>query len=117
MMESNLIYSPMPIGSQQEASALNQALTLIRELLTSVDQQVLELEHSQRLQEIQARMDPRAEAQVRGGGLFRVAELMRRQLIHEGTLLWKTGGSRLKGGEGAECELGMRGVHIQCVNH
>ncbi|XP_072561648.1 rho guanine nucleotide exchange factor 2-like isoform X1 [Paramormyrops kingsleyae] len=83
-------------GSQQEASALNQALTLIRELLTSVDQQVLELEHSQRLQEIQARMDPRGEAQVRGGGLFRVAELMRRQLIHEGTLLWKTGGSRLK---------------------
>ena len=59
--------------------------------------QVLELERTQRLQEIQARLDPRAEAKVRDGQLFRGGELLRRRLIHEGTLLWKNPGSRLKG--------------------
>lgn len=62
-----------------------------------MDQQVLELERTQRLQEVRARLDPRAEAEVRGGGVFRGGELARRRLLHEGTLLWKTGSSRLKG--------------------
>ncbi|KAJ8386458.1 hypothetical protein AAFF_G00169280 [Aldrovandia affinis] len=83
-------------GSVEEADSLSQALVLIREMLCSVDQQVLELERTHRLQEVRARLDPRAEAEVRGGGVFRGGELMRRRLIHEGTLLWKTGGSRLK---------------------
>uniref|UniRef100_A0A674EE81 Rho guanine nucleotide exchange factor (GEF) 2a n=1 Tax=Salmo trutta TaxID=8032 RepID=A0A674EE81_SALTR len=67
-----------------------------KELLSSVDQQVMELERTHRLQEIRARLDPRVEAKVRDGGLFRGGELLRRRLIHEGTLLWKTPGSRLK---------------------
>uniref|UniRef100_A0A674BKH8 Rho guanine nucleotide exchange factor (GEF) 2a n=1 Tax=Salmo trutta TaxID=8032 RepID=A0A674BKH8_SALTR len=79
--------------NEEEASCLTQSLTQIRELLTSVDQQ---LERTQRLQEIRARLDPRAEAKVRDGGLFRGGELLRRRLIHEGMLLWKTPGSRLK---------------------
>ncbi|XP_077051454.1 rho guanine nucleotide exchange factor 2 isoform X3 [Siphateles boraxobius] len=80
----------------EEASGLLHALSCMRELLSSVDQQVLELERTQRLQEIRSRVDPRAEAKLRSGALFRPAELLRRQLIHEGTLLWKTPGSRLK---------------------
>uniref|UniRef100_A0A8D0C9U6 Rho/Rac guanine nucleotide exchange factor 2 n=1 Tax=Scleropages formosus TaxID=113540 RepID=A0A8D0C9U6_SCLFO len=83
-------------GNEEEASSVSQALVLIRDLLSSVDQQVLELERTQRLQEIRSRLDPRAEAEVRGGGVFRGSELLRRSLIHEGTLLWKTAGSRLK---------------------
>ncbi|KAL7851584.1 hypothetical protein AOLI_G00219400 [Acnodon oligacanthus] len=84
-------------GSDEEAESLSQALFLIRELLSSVDQQVQELEYTQRLQEIRAKLDPRAETEVRGGGIFRGGELQRRRLIHEGTLLWKTAqGSRLK---------------------
>ncbi|KAL4646696.1 rho guanine nucleotide exchange factor 2 isoform X3 [Arapaima gigas] len=83
-------------GNEEEASSLSQALMLIRDLLSSVDQQVLELERTQRLEEIRARLDPRAEAEVRGGGVFRGSELLRRSLIHEGTLLWKTANSRLK---------------------
>lgn len=59
--------------------------------------QVMELERTHRLQEIRARLDPRVEAKVRDGGLFRGGELLRRRLIHEGMLLWKTPGSRLKG--------------------
>ncbi|XP_050992511.1 rho guanine nucleotide exchange factor 1a isoform X1 [Labeo rohita] len=82
--------------NQEEAAGLSQALSCIRELLCSVDQQVLELERTQRLQEIRSRVDPRAEAKLRSGALFRPAELLRRQLIHEGTLLWKTPSSRLK---------------------
>ncbi|KTG42874.1 hypothetical protein cypCar_00029353, partial [Cyprinus carpio] len=54
----------------------------------------------QRLQEIQSRLDPRAETKVKGGGVFwwrRLQKLLRRRLIHEGALLWKTAqGSRLK---------------------
>uniref|UniRef100_A0A8C2DMY6 Rho guanine nucleotide exchange factor (GEF) 1a n=1 Tax=Cyprinus carpio TaxID=7962 RepID=A0A8C2DMY6_CYPCA len=83
-------------GKTQEAEGLSQALSCIRELLCSVDQQVLELERTQRLQEIRSRVDPRSEAKLRSGALFRPAELLRRQLIHEGTLLWKTPSSRLK---------------------
>ncbi|KAK6326383.1 hypothetical protein J4Q44_G00020280 [Coregonus suidteri] len=83
-------------GSEEEAKSLAQSLSLIRDLLSSVDQQVAELERTQRLQEIRARLDPRAQAEVRGGGVFRGGELLRRTLLHEGTLLWKTQGSRLK---------------------
>ncbi|XP_071355313.1 rho guanine nucleotide exchange factor 2 isoform X2 [Trachinotus anak] len=81
---------------EEEASSLAQALTMVRELLTSIDQQMEELEKTQRIQEIQAKLDPRAEARVRDGGLFRPGELLRRRLVHEGTLFWKTPGSRLK---------------------
>ncbi|GAA6099769.1 rho guanine nucleotide exchange factor 2 isoform X4 [Tachysurus ichikawai] len=84
-------------GNEEEAESLSQALALIRELLSSVDQQVQELELTQKLQEIRARLDPRAETEVRGGGVFRGGELLRRRLLHEGTLLLKTAqGSRLK---------------------
>ncbi|MCJ8744813.1 hypothetical protein PDJAM_G00122870 [Pangasius djambal] len=84
-------------GSEEEAESLSQALVLIRELLSSVDQQVQELELTQKLQEIRARLDPRAETEVRGGGVFRGGELLRRRLLHEGTLLLKPAqGSRLK---------------------
>lgn len=61
--------------------------------------QMEELEKTHRMQEIQAKLDHRAEARVRDGGLFRPGELLRRRLVHEGTLFWKTPGSRLKGAQ------------------
>ncbi|XP_030596684.1 rho guanine nucleotide exchange factor 2 [Archocentrus centrarchus] len=81
---------------EEEASSLAQALLMVRELLSSIDQQMEDLEKIQRLQEIHAKLDPRAEAIVRDGGIFKAGELLRRRLVHEGTLLWKTPGSRLK---------------------
>uniref|UniRef100_A0A3Q3K557 Rho guanine nucleotide exchange factor (GEF) 1a n=1 Tax=Monopterus albus TaxID=43700 RepID=A0A3Q3K557_MONAL len=81
---------------EEEASSLAQALMMVRELLCSIDQQMEELEKSQRLREVQAKLDPRAEARVRDGGLFKPGELFRRKLVHEGILFWKTPGSRLK---------------------
>ncbi|XP_026155943.1 rho guanine nucleotide exchange factor 2 isoform X3 [Mastacembelus armatus] len=81
---------------EAEAISLAQALTMVRELLSSIDQQMEELEKTQRLQEIQAKIDPRAETRVRDGGLFKPGELLRRRLVYEGILFWKTPGSRLK---------------------
>ncbi|MCI4395488.1 hypothetical protein PGIGA_G00181150 [Pangasianodon gigas] len=80
----------------EEEAGLKQALALLRDLLNGVEQQVLELERTQRLQEIRSRLDPRSQAKLRSDAMFRPAELLRRQLIHEGTLLWKTPSSRLK---------------------
>uniref|UniRef100_A0A669F8D4 Rho guanine nucleotide exchange factor (GEF) 2a n=1 Tax=Oreochromis niloticus TaxID=8128 RepID=A0A669F8D4_ORENI len=81
---------------EEEASSVAQALLMVRELLSSIDQQMDDLEKTQRLQEILAKLDPRAEAIVRDGGIFKAGELLRRRLIREGTLFWKTPGSRLK---------------------
>lgn len=84
-------------GSEEEAQTLSRALLLLKNLISSVDKEVLELDRARRLQEIQARLDPRAQAEVQAGGVFRGGELMRRRLLHEGTLLWKVQGSRMKG--------------------
>uniref|UniRef100_A0A669E5C6 Rho/Rac guanine nucleotide exchange factor 2 n=1 Tax=Oreochromis niloticus TaxID=8128 RepID=A0A669E5C6_ORENI len=83
-------------GCEEEAQTLSRALGLLKELISSVDKEVLELDRSRRLQEIHARLDPRAQAEVRGGGVFRGGELLRRRLLHEGTLLCKVQGSRMK---------------------
>lgn len=69
----------------------------MKDLISSVDHEVLELDRNRSLQEIQARLDPRAQAEVQGGGVFRGGELLRRRLLHEGKLLWKVQGSRMKG--------------------
>ncbi|XP_019723315.1 rho guanine nucleotide exchange factor 2 isoform X1 [Hippocampus comes] len=84
------------VDDDEEASSIAQALCMVRDLLNSIDQQMEELEKTQRMQEIQAKLDQRAETRVRDGGLFRPAELLRRKLVYEGTLMWKTPGSRLK---------------------
>ncbi|CAN9514403.1 unnamed protein product [Ophioblennius macclurei] len=83
-------------GNEKEVQALSQALAKLKELLSAVDLEVLDLGRARRLQEIQARLDPRAQAEVRGGGVFRGGELLRRRLLHEGALHWKVQGSRMK---------------------
>ncbi|XP_056142214.1 rho guanine nucleotide exchange factor 2 [Lampris incognitus] len=83
-------------SNEGEEHDLSSALVLLKELISSVDQEVLELERTQRLQEIRARMDPRAQAEVRGGGVFKGGELLRRRLLHEGNFLCKTQSSRMK---------------------
>uniref|UniRef100_A0A3P8WWA8 Rho/Rac guanine nucleotide exchange factor 2 n=1 Tax=Cynoglossus semilaevis TaxID=244447 RepID=A0A3P8WWA8_CYNSE len=84
-------------GKSEESASLAEALRMLRELLSSVDQQVnQDMEKTQRLQEIQAKLDPRAETRVRDGRVFKPVELLRRRLIHDGALLWKNAGSRLK---------------------
>lgn len=84
-------------GMEEERQDLTTALGLVKELLSNVDQDVHELEKGARLQEIYNRMDPRAQAPVPGKGPFGREELLRRKLIHDGCLLWKTATGRFKG--------------------
>uniref|UniRef100_A0A674NIY9 Rho/Rac guanine nucleotide exchange factor 2 n=1 Tax=Takifugu rubripes TaxID=31033 RepID=A0A674NIY9_TAKRU len=77
-------------GDDEEVSCLVKAFSMVKELLSSVDQQV----HTGF---IYNKAGPRAETRVREGGLFKSAELLRRKLLHDGNLLWKTPGSRHKG--------------------
>ncbi|XP_069865150.1 rho guanine nucleotide exchange factor 2 isoform X2 [Dipodomys merriami] len=83
-------------GIEEERQDLTAALGLVKELLSNVDQDVHELEKGARLQEIYNRMDPRAQAPVPGKGPFGREELLRRKLIHDGCLLWKTATGRFK---------------------
>lgn len=101
-----------PAGSEEEVQALSQALQLLKKLISSIDQEVLELDRTRRLQEIQARLDPRAQAEVRGGGVFRGGELLRRRLLHEGMLLWKVQGSRMKGRGAYICDVTSMWVEL-----
>lgn len=88
-------------GAEAERQDLTTALRLVKELLSSVDQDVHELEKGARLQEIYSRLDPRAQAPVPGKGPFGREELLRRKLIHDGCLLWKTATGRFKGQQSA----------------
>lgn len=83
-------------GIEEEHQDLTAALGLVKELLSNVDQDVHELEKGARLQEIYNRMDPRAQTPVPGKGPFGREELLRRKLIHDGCLLWKTATGRFK---------------------
>ncbi|XP_036988445.2 rho guanine nucleotide exchange factor 2 isoform X1 [Artibeus jamaicensis] len=83
-------------GLEEERQDLMTALGLVKELLSNVDQDVHELEKGARLQEIYTRMDPRAQTPVPGKGPFGREELLRRKLIHDGCLLWKTATGRFK---------------------
>lgn len=82
---------------EEERKDLTTALGLLKELLRNVDEDVHELEKGARLQEIYNRMDPRAQTPVPGKGPFGREELLRRKLIHDGCLLWKTATGRFKG--------------------
>lgn len=84
-------------GVEEERQDLATALRLVKELLSNVDQDVHELEKGARLQEIYSRMDPRAQTPVPSKGPFGREELLRRKLIHDGCLLWKTATGRFKG--------------------
>ncbi|KAK1329172.1 hypothetical protein QTO34_011352 [Cnephaeus nilssonii] len=90
-------------GMEEERKDLTTALGMVKELLSHVDQDVHELEKGARLQEIYSRMDPRAQTPVPGKGPFGREELLRRKLIHDGCLLWKTGTGRFKEETAADC--------------
>ncbi|XP_060057562.1 rho guanine nucleotide exchange factor 2 isoform X3 [Erinaceus europaeus] len=83
-------------GLEAERQDLTTALGLVKELLSNVDQDVHELEKGARLQEIYNRMDPRAYTPVPSKGPFGREELLRRKLVHDGCLLWKTAAGRFK---------------------
>ncbi|KAM8921707.1 rho guanine nucleotide exchange factor 2 isoform 3-T3 [Pelodytes ibericus] len=83
-------------GDEEEYQDIAASLTLVKELISSIDQEVYNYEKNVRLQEIYHRVDSKSVAQVMGKYCFGKEELLRRRLIHEGSLLWKTAAGRFK---------------------
>ncbi|XP_053560530.1 rho guanine nucleotide exchange factor 2 isoform X2 [Bombina bombina] len=83
-------------GDEEEYQDLATALSLIKELITSIDQEVYNCEKNLRLQEIYQKVDSKSTANVLGKWCFGKEEMLRRKLIHDGTLLWKTSAGRFK---------------------
>ncbi|KAM9294606.1 rho guanine nucleotide exchange factor 2 [Gastrophryne carolinensis] len=83
-------------GDEEEYQDLAASLTLIKELISSVDQEVFNTEKNLRLQEIYHKVDSKSAALVQGDYCFGKEELLRRKLVHEGSLLWKTAAGRFK---------------------
>ncbi|TFK06629.1 TBC1 domain family member 16 [Platysternon megacephalum] len=86
-------------GNEVDQQDLGTALTLIKDLISAIDQEVHESEKNARLQEIYGRVDGRSKALLEWegySGSFCKDELLRRKLVHDGCLLWKTATGRFK---------------------
>ncbi|XP_037738789.1 rho guanine nucleotide exchange factor 2 isoform X4 [Chelonia mydas] len=86
-------------GNEADQQDLGTALTLVKDLISAIDQEVHESEKNARLQEIYGRVDGRSKAQLAWeghSGSFCKEELWRRKLVHDGCLLWKTAAGRFK---------------------
>ncbi|XP_043820795.1 rho guanine nucleotide exchange factor 18 isoform X2 [Dromiciops gliroides] len=75
---------------------LNQALGLIKDIITQVDAKVNEREKGQRLKEIVSRMELKSSGKLKNGLTFRKEDMLHRQLHLDGMLCWKTASGRLK---------------------
>ncbi|XP_074156491.1 rho guanine nucleotide exchange factor 18 isoform X3 [Sminthopsis crassicaudata] len=75
---------------------LNQALGLIKDIITQVDAKVNECEKGQRLKEIVGKMDLKSSGKLKNGLTFRKEDMLHRQLYVDGMLCWKTASGRLK---------------------
>ncbi|KAH1180021.1 rho guanine nucleotide exchange factor 2 isoform X1 [Mauremys mutica] len=86
-------------GNEVDQQDLGTALTLVKDLISAIDQEVHESEKSARLQEIYGRVDGRSKALLKWegrSGSFCKDELLRRKLVHDGCLLWKMAAGRFK---------------------
>ncbi|XP_035169908.1 rho guanine nucleotide exchange factor 2-like, partial [Oxyura jamaicensis] len=87
-----------------DSADLSRALTLVKELISSVNEEVHACEMNARLWDVYRRVDGRAKAPLQWesrAGLFGRDELLRRKLVHSGCMLWKTAAGRFKGEAGA----------------
>ncbi|XP_053558907.1 rho guanine nucleotide exchange factor 18 [Bombina bombina] len=80
----------------EDYEALTRALTLIKETITEVDTRVHENEKLQRLREIVDRMELKSTGKLKNGTTFRKQDMLRRKLLYDGMLYWKTASGRLK---------------------
>ncbi|KAG8519263.1 Rho guanine nucleotide exchange factor 18, partial [Galemys pyrenaicus] len=80
-------------ADSEDYGDLTQALGLIRDVISQVDARVSEHE---RLREIAARTDLKSSGKLKNGLPFRKEDMLRRQLLFEGPLCWKTSSGRLK---------------------
>ncbi|GCC47811.1 hypothetical protein chiPu_0031834, partial [Chiloscyllium punctatum] len=84
-------------GNEEDRRDLTNSLALLKDLISAVDQDVHDCEKRYRLQDVYNRMDPKAVAPMHSGRTFRREDMIRRKLVHDGFLLWKTATGRFKG--------------------
>ncbi|NXX62507.1 ARHG2 factor, partial [Scopus umbretta] len=78
---------------------LSRALKLVKELISSINEEVHTCEMNARLWDVYRRVDGRAKVQLpweSRAGIFGKDELLRRKLVHSGCMLWKTAAGRFK---------------------
>ncbi|NWZ57253.1 ARHG2 factor, partial [Haliaeetus albicilla] len=78
---------------------LSRALKLVKELISSINEEVHMCEMNARLWDVYRRVDGRAKVQLpweSRAGVFGKDELLRRKLVHSGCMLWKTAAGRFK---------------------
>ncbi|XP_053134399.1 rho guanine nucleotide exchange factor 2 isoform X2 [Hemicordylus capensis] len=83
-------------GNEADQQDLSNALALIKDLISAIDQEVHDYEKNARLQEIYSRIDGRAKVPLERVGSFCKDEIMRRKLVHDGCMLWKMATGRFK---------------------
>ncbi|NWV00453.1 ARHG2 factor, partial [Upupa epops] len=85
--------------SEGDWEDLTRALKLVKELISSINEEVHASEMNARLWDVYRRVDGRAKVQLpweSRSGVFGKDELLRRKLVHSGCLLWKTAAGRFK---------------------
>ncbi|XP_070622763.1 rho guanine nucleotide exchange factor 2 isoform X2 [Erythrolamprus reginae] len=84
-------------GNEVDQKDLSSALSLVKDLISTVDQEVHNQEKNARLQEIYNRLDGRTKALLpQERGAFTKEEMLRRKVVHDGCMLWKTPTGRFK---------------------
>lgn len=96
--------SPQPFipDNEGDSADLSRALKLVKELISSINEEVHTCEMNARLWDVYRRVDGRAKVQLlweSRAGVFGKDELLRRKLVHSGCMLWKTAAGRFKGGD------------------
>lgn len=86
----------LPPADTDEHASLAQGLTLIRDVISQVNDLVDEYEKASRLREIGLRLDPKSLGRLNEGLLFSRDELIQgnKTLLHEGTVTWKNTGKQ-----------------------
>ncbi|XP_075593594.1 rho guanine nucleotide exchange factor 2 isoform X4 [Balearica regulorum gibbericeps] len=85
--------------NEGDSADLSRALKLVKELISSINEEVHTCEMNARLWDVYRRVDGRAKVQLpweNRTGIFGKDELLRRKLVHSGCMLWKTATGRFK---------------------
>ncbi|OCT97636.1 rho guanine nucleotide exchange factor 18 isoform X1 [Xenopus laevis] len=80
----------------EDYEALTQAIALIKNTITDVDSRVHESEKVHRLREIISKMELKSSGKLKNGLTLTKQDILRRHLLHDGVLYWKTASGRLK---------------------
>lgn len=80
-----------------EQEDLAQCLSLVKDVIGTVDRKVASYERKARLHEIYTRTDSKSIMRMKSGQMFAKEDLKRKQLVRDGSVFLKSSTGRLKG--------------------